>query len=75
MSVVIATHLKRHTVAAASARLPGGAVRTLRHGRAAEPRPKISEQSLRTFRKISDPGNAHLFSLEAALEAFAHVEV
>lgn len=28
-----------------------------------------------TFRKISDPANAHLFSAEAALQAFADVQI
>jgi len=35
----------------------------------------ISDPTMRVFRKISDPRNAHLFSVEAALEAFADVEI
>ncbi|WP_399677155.1 hypothetical protein [Xenophilus sp.] len=33
-------------------------------------RAQMSEDARRTFAKISDPGNAHLFSLEAVREAF-----
>jgi hypothetical protein len=36
---------------------------------------RLSTGSEHTFRKISDPANAHLFSAEAALEAFADVQV
>ena len=32
-----------------------------------------NERVVRTFAKISDPRNAHLFTAEAALKAFAHV--
>lgn len=36
--------------------------------------PEISEESRKTFEAISDPKNAHLFTLEAALKAFSHVK-
>ena len=36
---------------------------------------RISEQTVSTFRKISDPANARLFTAAAALEAFADIEV
>lgn len=41
----------------------GAAVRTAH-------RPSVSEQTARTFRKISDPRNARLFTVAAALAAF-----
>lgn len=34
-------------------------------------RAQMSEETRSTFDKISDPANAHLFSAEAAREAFA----
>ncbi len=53
--------------------MPGYSVRVLKS------RPKdvvrIGTESARTFRKISDPANAHLFSAEAALEAFSDVKI
>jgi hypothetical protein len=36
---------------------------------------RISEQTVSTFRKISDPANARLFTAAAALQAFADIEV
>jgi hypothetical protein len=36
---------------------------------------RVSPATEEAFRKISDPGNAHLFTAEAALEAFADVQV
>ena len=36
---------------------------------------RLSTGSERTFRRISDPANAHLFSAEAALKAFAEVQI
>ncbi|MDP9919041.1 hypothetical protein J2W24_004710 [Variovorax boronicumulans] len=35
---------------------------------------RVSEQTAKTFRKISDPANASLFTAEAALKAFAHIK-
>jgi hypothetical protein len=32
-----------------------------------------NERTLRTFAKISDPSNAHLFTAESARKAFAHI--
>lgn len=37
--------------------------------------PKISEKTRRTFEMISDPKNAHLFTVDAALKAFAHIKI
>lgn len=34
----------------------------------------VSKDTVKTFMKISDPKNAHLFTLEAALKAFSHVK-
>ncbi|WP_304305868.1 hypothetical protein [Pseudacidovorax intermedius] len=36
---------------------------------------RLSAASESTFRKISDPANAHLFTAEAALAAFADIDV
>lgn len=36
---------------------------------------RLSAASERTFRKVSDPANAHLFTAEAALAAFVDIEV
>lgn len=36
---------------------------------------RLSEVTERTFSGISDPANAHLFSVESALKAFAHIKV
>ncbi len=63
--------LKPH-ISAATAKSVGGQVRILK-GRATAVKPKISEKTRRTFRAISDPDNAHLFTLDAALAAFSHV--
>lgn len=35
--------------------------------------PALSKKTRDTFAAISDPKNAHLFSVEAALKAFAHI--
>jgi hypothetical protein len=61
---------------------PGGQVRAFTKSRVvkkvalvrSQP-PKLSEQTRRTFEMISDPNNARLFSVDAALAAFAHVKV
>lgn len=37
--------------------------------------PKISAKTRHTFEMISDPKNAHLFTVDAALKAFAHIKV
>lgn len=34
----------------------------------------ISEQTLRTFHKISEPQNAHLFTKDALAKALAHID-
>jgi len=36
---------------------------------------RLAPETERTFRAISDPANAHLFTAEAALAALAHVTV
>jgi len=35
----------------------------------------ISPETLRILESISDPKNAHLFTVEASLEAFKHIKV
>lgn len=35
----------------------------------------VSPETLRILEAISDPKNAHLFTVEAALKAFAHVKI
>lgn len=37
--------------------------------------PKISAKTRSTFKMISDPKNAHLFTVDAALKAFAHIKI
>ena len=37
--------------------------------------PQLSDETRSTFAAISDPANAHLFTVEAALKAFAHVKI
>ncbi len=53
------------------ARAGGYSVRPLKGRRS--PVVRLSEATERTFRAISDPKNAHLFSKEAAFAAFAHL--
>lgn len=72
----------KHHISPAMSASPGGQVRTFTKARAAKKvvfartqPPKISEQTRRTFEMISDPKNARLFSVDAALAAFAHVKV
>ncbi|WP_148279949.1 hypothetical protein [Acidovorax sp. KKS102] len=61
---------------------PGGEVRVFKSAKSPKkvnpslvPIPKLSEKTRRTFEAISDPKNAHLFTVEASLKAFAHIEV
>lgn len=49
------------------------AVRPLMKVRREEP--KLSEETRGTFAAISDPDNAHLFTVDAALKALAHVKI
>jgi len=35
----------------------------------------ISPEALQLWKAISDPKNAHLFTVEASLEAFKHIKV
>jgi hypothetical protein len=64
---------KQH-ISAATTGLMGGDVRVLKAKRA-HAVPKVSEKTRRTFEAISDPKNAHLFTVEASLKAFAHIKV
>ena len=36
--------------------------------------PQMSEETRKTFEAISDPANAHLFTVKAALKAFKRVK-
>lgn len=65
---------KNHISAAATGRL-GGDVRVFRKAARVHKKPVLSEQTRRTFEFISDPANAHLFTADAALKAFAHVKI
>lgn len=67
------TTLKRH-VSPAAINPAGGQVRVVRN-MLAQRKPVLSEQTRRTFEFISDQANAHRFTKEAALKAFAHVKV
>ena len=64
--------IKRQSIVPAATGLPGGSVRTLSKRKAA---PVMSEQTRRTFQMISAPENAHLFTAQAALKAFATVKI
>jgi hypothetical protein len=36
---------------------------------------RLSPETVETFKAISHPANAHLFTVDSALQAFAHVEI
>ncbi len=69
------TITKKRYVSPAAANPAGGQVRVLRGHVIVSRKPMLSEQTRRTFEAISDPKNAHLFTVDAALKAFAHVKV
>lgn len=47
-------------------------LRPLRKAKREEP--QMSEETRKTFEAISDPANAHLFTVKAALKAFKRVK-
>ncbi|WP_146187945.1 hypothetical protein [Acidovorax sp. CF316] len=67
----------------ASAAVVGGSVRVWSKTKTAKSRVRkqwnpaagIPEETLRTFRKISDPANKHLFTVEAALKALENIKL
>lgn len=72
--VMNTTVLKTH-VSAAAINPAGGQVRVFRVVKRRSEKPVLSEQTRRTFEFISDAANAHRFTKEAALKAFAHVQI
>lgn len=69
-----ATTISKRHVSPAAISPAGGQVRVVRN-MLAQRKPVLSEQTRRTFEFISDPANAHRFTKEAALKAFAHVKI
>ncbi|MBJ2155291.1 hypothetical protein [Variovorax sp. IB41] len=69
--VTVVHHKGRPAATLRAARL-GYSVRVLKRPPQAVVR--ISEQTASTFRKISDPKNASLFTVEAAFKAFGHIK-
>lgn len=47
----------------------------MHRSRTARSIPRLTEETRRVFAAISDPKNAHLFTVEAALKALAHVKL
>lgn len=68
------TTFQKQQISAATTGMMGGDVRVLKAKRV-HAAPKVSEKTRRTFHAISDPKNAHLFTVDASLKAFAHIEV
>jgi NMD protein affecting ribosome stability and mRNA decay len=71
-AVVTVTALKKHLTPTRRAARASYAVRVLKKRPQAVVR--VSDQTYNTFRKIADPANAHLFTAESALDAFAHID-
>lgn len=69
------TTVPRSHLSSATTGMLGGDVRVFRKRACMNQQPVLSEQTRRTFEFISDPENAHYFTKEAALKAFAHIKV
>lgn len=74
-NIHMTTTVHKQHISAATTGLLGGDVRVFRKVPRVSKKPVLSEQTRRTFEFISDPANAHRFTKEAALKAFAHVKV
>lgn len=73
MSAHMSATLQHHQRLRPAQGTGGYAVRPLMKVKREEP--QLSEETRSTFEAISDPANAHLFTVAAALKALAHVKI